>query len=59
MDDEIELSNFPAITPEDLAHDQRLNFMIVENWTRTKSAVKILPIIQHIFKIVFFLLSLN
>jgi hypothetical protein len=40
MDDELELSNFPAITSEDLEHDRRLNFMIVENWTRTKSTVK-------------------
>jgi hypothetical protein len=41
MEDEYELSNFPPISPDDVRHDRQLNFMEVENWTRTKSAVKI------------------
>jgi hypothetical protein len=40
MDEDYELENFPAVNREDLEHDQRLNFMIVENWQRTRSAVK-------------------
>jgi hypothetical protein len=40
MDDEFEVSDFPTISAEDRDHDRRLNFMIVENWQRTKSVVK-------------------